>query len=88
MVSLKGRDMETGDLAAFYIGNKLLVKRVIAAPGDTVEIVEDGTVTVNWTVLVAPILAGPLVAALLVWLLLEDARKTKKEGHKSHERDH
>lgn len=47
VVSVKGSDFEQGDLVAFYIGNKLLVKRVIAGPADVVSISEDGTVTVN-----------------------------------------
>lgn len=33
VVSLKGSTIEQGDLVAFYIGNKILVKRVIAGPG-------------------------------------------------------
>jgi signal peptidase I len=32
---------------SFYIGNKLLVKRVIASPGQWVDIHEDGTVYVD-----------------------------------------
>ena len=47
VVSIKGLDFEQGDLVSFYIGNKLLVKRVIASPGDWVNIREDGTVFVN-----------------------------------------
>lgn len=47
VVSLKGAKFEQGDLVSFYIGNKLLVKRVIAVPGDWVDISEDGTVYVN-----------------------------------------
>lgn len=47
VVSVKGYEFEPGDLVAFYIGNKLLVKRVIASPGDMVDIHEDGTVFVN-----------------------------------------
>ena len=47
VVSVKGGDFEAGDLVCFYIGNKLLVKRVIASPGDMVDIHEDGTVFVN-----------------------------------------
>lgn len=54
VVSLKGYDFEQGDLVAFYIGNKLLVKRVIAGPGDKVNILEDGTVLVNETELDEP----------------------------------
>ena len=47
VVSVKTADVKQGDMAAFYIGNKLLVKRVIACPGDVVRISEDGTVFVN-----------------------------------------
>lgn len=54
VVSVKGSEFERGDLVAFYIGNKLLVKRVIAAPMDTVVIAEDGTVYVNNEELVEP----------------------------------
>ena len=47
VVSLKGRDLEQGDLVAFYVGNKLLVKRVIAESGEWVDITEEGVVFVN-----------------------------------------
>ena len=54
VVSLKGSDFEQGDLVAFYIGNKLLVKRVIAGPADVVDITPDGTVSVNGQILEEP----------------------------------
>ena len=41
VVSLKGAEFRQGDLVAFYIGNKILVKRVIAGPGETVDIDEE-----------------------------------------------
>ena len=47
VVSLKAGDLKTGDIVAFYYNNKILVKRVIAGPGDWVDIKEDGTVYVN-----------------------------------------
>ena len=47
VVSVKGSEFEQGDLVAFYLGNKLLVKRVIAGPGDFINIKNDGTVYVN-----------------------------------------
>ena len=47
VVSVKTEDLNTGDIIAFYYNNKILVKRVIAGPGDWVEILEDGTVLVN-----------------------------------------
>lgn len=45
--SVKTSNMEQGDIIAFYYNNKILVKRVIANPGDWVNIDEDGTVYVN-----------------------------------------
>lgn len=45
--SLKTSDFEQGDVVAFYYNNKILVKRMIANPGDWVDIRPDGTVLVN-----------------------------------------
>ena len=47
VVSWKGSSWEPGDIIAFYYENKILVKRVIAGPGDWVNIDEDGTVYIN-----------------------------------------
>ncbi|MCD8341886.1 MAG: signal peptidase I [Clostridiales bacterium] len=47
IVLVKTGDFETGDLVGFYYQNKLLLKRVIAGPGDIVDIDEDGNVYVN-----------------------------------------
>ena len=47
VLSVKSNRFETGDLVAFYIGNKLLVKRVIAGPGDWFNMDEDGNVFIN-----------------------------------------
>ena len=44
---IKSNDMETGDLCAFYYSNKILIKRVIATPGDYIWIESDGTVFLN-----------------------------------------
>lgn len=54
VVSLKNSHFEQGDVIAFYFGNKLLVKRYIAGPGDWVEILEDGTMVVNGNELEEP----------------------------------
>lgn len=54
--SLKTKKLEQGDIIAFYYNNKVLVKRVIAGPGDWVDIREDGTVLVNGIVLEEPYL--------------------------------
>jgi len=48
MVALiKSTDLENGDLCAFYYSNKVLIKRVIASPGDYLWIESDGTVVLN-----------------------------------------
>ena len=48
--------LEQGDLCAFYYSNKILIKRVIATPGDYLWIENDGTVFVNGTELDEPYL--------------------------------
>ena len=45
--SVKTNKMEQGDIIAFYYNNKILIKRVIANPGDWVNMEKDGTVYVN-----------------------------------------
>jgi len=44
---VKKKDLKTGDLCAFYYSNKILIKRVIATPGDYIWIEPDGTVFLN-----------------------------------------
>lgn len=51
VVSVKVKEMEPGDIVAFYYGNKVLVKRYIAGPGTWVDIKEDGTVLLDGEVL-------------------------------------
>lgn len=53
---VKTDKLETGDLCAFYYSNKILIKRVIATPGDYLWLEEDGTVFVNGTELEEPYL--------------------------------
>lgn len=55
--SLKTSDLEQGDIIAFYYNNKILIKWVIAGPGDWVDISpEDGNVFVNNVLLEEPYL--------------------------------
>lgn len=56
VVSVKNLDFERGDVLAFYYNNKILVKRVIAFPGEWVDISEDGAVSVNGELLSEPYL--------------------------------
>ena len=43
VVSVKNGNFQSGDIIAFYYNNKILIKRVIAGPGDWVNIEDDGT---------------------------------------------
>lgn len=54
VVSLKSGNMKKGDLVAFYYGNKLLIKRCIAGPGEWVDIDKNGNVSVNGENLIEP----------------------------------
>lgn len=56
VVSIKGSDFKPGNLVAFYIGNKILVKRCIAGPGQWVDIDENGNVYVDGEFLEEPYL--------------------------------
>lgn len=56
VVSVKGSEFEPGDLMCFYLGNKLLVKRYIAGPGQWVDIDEEGNVSVDGNPLEEPYL--------------------------------
>lgn len=57
VVAVKNSDYAPGDVIAYYYNDKLLVKRVIAEAGDTVQITESGGVLVNGTVLDEPYVA-------------------------------
>lgn len=59
VVSIKGSGYEVGDLVSFYIGNKLLVKRFIAGPGQWVNIDEDGYVYVDGVLIEEPYISEP-----------------------------
>lgn len=47
VVALNSAKYKTGDVIAFYYNNNILIKRVIAGPGDWVNIDEEGNVFVN-----------------------------------------
>ena len=56
VLSVKGSAFRPGDLIAFYFGNKILVKRCIAGPGQWVDIDEAGNVYVDSELLDEPYL--------------------------------
>ena len=57
ILSVKTKKLNQGDIIAFYFNNKILVKRIIAEPGQWVDIDEDGNVYVNEHLLVEPYLS-------------------------------
>lgn len=54
VILLKTKNFERGDLAGFYYQGKILLKRIIALPGDEVAIDADGNVYVNGELLDEP----------------------------------
>lgn len=58
VVAVKTGDFTSGDIVAFYYNNKILVKRVIAEGGDSVNIDETGKVTVNDAIIDEPYLVA------------------------------
>jgi len=56
VVALKTKNVDNGNIIAFYHGNKILVKRVIAKSGNWVKITEEGNVYVNEKLLEEPYL--------------------------------
>ena len=51
---VKTDNLQTGDLCAFYYSNKILIKRIIAVPGDYIWLESDGTVFLNGSQLDEP----------------------------------
>lgn len=47
IIVLRKAEIKDGDIAAFYYNNKVMLKRAIASQGETVDIDDSGTVTVN-----------------------------------------
>lgn len=56
VLSCKGAAIWQGDLISFYHGNEILVKRVIAGPGETVDMDMAGNVSVDGKMLSEPYL--------------------------------
>lgn len=54
VVAFKTKNLKTGDIVAFYHGNKVLVKRVIAKAGQWVNIDENGNVYLDGELLTEP----------------------------------
>ena len=90
VVSVKKHQWKTGEIVAFWHGNKLLIKRVIAGPGKWVDINEDGVVTVDGQVLSEPYITElssgncdielPHQVPESHWFLMGDNRETSVDS--------
>ena len=56
VAAVKSKKLRQGDVVAFYYNNKILVSRVIAGPGEWVDIDKDGNVFINGEALDEPYL--------------------------------
>lgn len=83
VLSIKTKNLNYGDIIAFYHGNKILIKRVIAGAGDWVYIDEVGNVFVNGNALEEDIenkvlgdtdISFPLQVPDGKWFVLSDKR--------------
>jgi len=93
VVSVKGKDFEQGDLVAFYLGNKLLIKRCIAGPGQWVDIDEAGNIYVDDRLLEEPYLESKAYGDCDIelpyqvpedrWFLVGDQRATSLDSRNS-----
>ncbi|NBI93069.1 signal peptidase I [Lachnospiraceae bacterium] len=58
VVAIRYTMPKRGDIVAFYSGDKILVKRVIALPGEQINIDRDGKVSIDGELLEEPYLQG------------------------------
>lgn len=58
VVAVSGSGYKKGDIIAFYYNNNILIKRVIAMPGDWVDIDEKGNVYINEEPIEEPYVTG------------------------------
>ena len=56
VAALRYGSYDRGDIVAFYYNNQILVKRIIALPGETVDIDEEGNVSIDGDLLDEPYL--------------------------------
>ena len=93
VLCIKTTDLERGDLAAFYYGNKLLIKRVIGKSADWIEIDESGNVSVNTKPISEPYLSEKFMGTTDIsypyqvpdakWFVMGDNRSTSIDSRSS-----
>ena len=90
---VKTNHLESGDLCAFYYSNKILIKRIIAIPGDYIWIESDGTVFLNGEPLDEPYVSEkalgecdvdfPYQVPVNIYFVLGDHRETSIDSRSS-----
>lgn len=93
VVAVKGTNLETGDLVSFYWGNRLLIKRCIAGPGQWVDIDAEGNIYVDGELLDEPYVTEkamgecdielPYQVPENMWFLVGDHRTTSIDSRSS-----
>ena len=93
VISIKTKNLQRGDVIAFYHGNKILVKRVIAKSGEWVLIDEDGNVYVDGVKLQEPYLTNKVLGEYDIkfpyqvpdgqWFVLSDVRAESIDSRNS-----
>ena len=93
VVSVKSSNLKPGDVIAFYYNNRVLVKRVVGLPGDSITLDRDGTVYVNNVLLEEPYLSEksygttdieyPFTVPQNAYFVLGDHRETSVDSRSS-----
>ena len=93
VLSVKARTFQQGDIVAFYYNNRILVKRIIAAGDDIVNIDSEGSVYVNGVMLDEPYISQKTLGATDVeypytvppntYFVLGDHRETSMDSRSS-----
>lgn len=93
VLSIKTNKFKTGDVIAFYHGNKILVKRVIAGTGSWVDMDEKGNVYVDGNLLDEPYLEKKVIGEYDIefpyqvpdnqWFVLSDQRDIAVDSRNS-----
>lgn len=93
VVTFRNSSFKTGDILAVYYGNKLMVKRCIAGPGQWVSIDLEGNVSVDGTLLDEPYITDkalgdcdlvfPYQVPESCYFLMGDHRSTSEDSRNS-----